>query len=134
EWDGVAGGDFEVTAALPGGAPVTRRAARDETRCTVVLPGAPAPLPRNLDLAFVLDTTGSMGDELAYLKAEIKGIAADVRGRFPQVRTRYALVCYRDEGMGDAYGEPHLPFYQVEKLNTLMARMIAAELSGRRVE
>jgi hypothetical protein len=103
EWDGVAGGDFEVTAALPGGAAVTRRAGRDEARCAVVLPEAPAPLPRNLDLAFVLDTTGSMGDELAFLKAEIKGIAADVRARFPQVRTRYALVCYRDEGMGDAY-------------------------------
>jgi hypothetical protein len=54
-----------------------------------------------LDLAFVIDTTGSMGDELAYLNKEIAGIAADVTSRFPNVDTRYSLVVYKDQG--DAY-------------------------------
>jgi hypothetical protein len=44
-----------------------------------------------------------MGDELRYLKAEIKSIAAAVRAQFPDVNQRYGLVVYRDEGMGDEY-------------------------------
>jgi hypothetical protein len=65
-------------------------------------------LPANLDLALLLDTTGSMGDELEYLKAEIKNIARTVRERFPQVHTRYGLVLYRD--LGDEYVTRSFPF------------------------
>jgi Mg-chelatase subunit ChlD len=68
------------------------------SRWEVMLPAVRAQLPRRLDMAIVLDTTGSMGDELAYLKAEIRGIAAAVRKRFPEVEQRYALVLYRDDG------------------------------------
>src|SRR5262249_15342272 len=39
-----------------------------------------------------------------------------------------------DSGVGDAHGEPQIPQYQVEKLNRLMLRMIADELSGKRTE
>jgi hypothetical protein len=39
-----------------------------------------------------------------------------------------------DSGVGDTHGEPHLPFYHVEKLNRLMTRMIGDELSGRRTD
>jgi len=58
---------------------------------------APA-LPKQLDLAIVLDTTGSMGDELSYLKAEIKGISQAIKKQFPGVKQRFALVLYRDSG------------------------------------
>lgn len=92
-------GDLDVTATLPGGDLAgTRRVGKDAADCTVVLTSAAAPLPRNLDLGFVLDTTGSMGDELRYLKAEVKGIAAAVKAQFPDVNQRYGLVVYRDEG------------------------------------
>src|SRR5262249_11826718 len=94
--------ELTVTVTPPaGGPPVTQRVARTAARCEVALPSAAAPLPRNLDLVIVLDTTGSMQDEIDYLKSEIKGIAADVQDRFPHVRQRFALVLYRDEG--DAY-------------------------------
>ena len=59
---------------------------------------AQAKLPQQLDLALVIDTTGSMGDELEYLKVEIDSIAATIEKMFPQVQQRYALVLYRDEG------------------------------------
>ena len=36
--------------------------------------------------------------------------------------------------MGNPHAEPHIPCYVVEKLNTLMIRMVATELSGRRIE
>lgn len=49
----------------------------------------------NLDLMFVVDTTGSMGDELEYLKVEI----ADVINRISQnINVRTSVNFYRDEG------------------------------------
>ncbi len=55
-------------------------------------------LPTQLDLAIVIDTTGSMQDELDYLKAEIDSISSSVARLFPNVEQRYALVAYRDQG------------------------------------
>jgi hypothetical protein len=54
-----------------------------------------------LDVAFLFDTTGSMGDELSYLQTEIDAIAESIATRFPSATARYSLVLYRDEG--DAY-------------------------------
>lgn len=54
-----------------------------------------------LDIALLVDTTGSMGDELAYLKVELGAIATRLAEEFPNVPQRWALVVYRDEG--DAY-------------------------------
>lgn len=51
-----------------------------------------------LDLALVIDTTGSMGDELEYLKTEIDSIVASVHRMYPEVDQRYSLVTYRDKG------------------------------------
>lgn len=57
-------------------------------------------VPVKLDLMFVVDTTGSMGDELEYLKAELGDVVtrASQNGQIP-VRT--SVNFYRDEG--DAY-------------------------------
>ena len=54
--------------------------------------------PGGLDVALVIDTTGSMGDELEYLKVELRDIAKDVSKRFPGVTQRWGLVVYRDHG------------------------------------
>ncbi len=53
---------------------------------------------KNLDLQFVIDTTGSMGDEIEYLKREFDGIARDVEKRLGNVKPRWSLVVYRDRG------------------------------------
>lgn len=58
----------------------------------------PSQMPRQLDLALVIDTTGSMGDELEYLKFEISNIAAQIERLFPGVSQRFALIVYRDNG------------------------------------
>jgi hypothetical protein len=39
-----------------------------------------------------------------------------------------------DSGVGAAHGEPRIPYYQVERLDRLMIRTIASELSGKRLE
>lgn len=54
--------------------------------------------PGGLDVALVIDTTGSMGDELEYLKVELRGIALEISKEFPDVEQRWGLVVYRDEG------------------------------------
>jgi Mg-chelatase subunit ChlD len=51
-----------------------------------------------LDIAVVVDTTGSMGDEIEWLQTELKAIADDVAAAHPGVPQRWALVHYRDEG------------------------------------
>ncbi|HGG57951.1 MAG TPA: VWA domain-containing protein, partial [Nannocystis exedens] len=58
-------------------------------------------VPTGLDVALVIDTTGSMGDELEYLKVEIRDIAQEISKQFPGVEQRWAMVVYRDRG--DAY-------------------------------
>lgn len=51
-----------------------------------------------LDLAFVVDTTGSMGDELAYLQAELRSVVESVEAEHADVTVRVGIVVFRDEG------------------------------------
>lgn len=57
--------------------------------------------PEFVDLVFVFDTTGSMGDELAWLTKEFKGIVSRAKRAAPGADFRFGLVAYRDKG--DAY-------------------------------
>ncbi len=65
----------------------------------VTLPPAGNQAQTRLDVLFLLDTTGSMGDELAQLQNNILGISAQIDAL--RVDARYGLVTYRDRG--DAY-------------------------------
>ncbi|MBQ8292441.1 MAG: VWA domain-containing protein [Bacilli bacterium] len=49
-----------------------------------------------LDLMFVIDTTGSMGDELEYLKSEIKDVIESINTDNNTIRL--SLLFYRDKG------------------------------------
>lgn len=49
-----------------------------------------------LDIVFVLDTTGSMGDELDRLKATLDTIHFQVTHLKPRPKVRFGLVLYRD--------------------------------------
>jgi hypothetical protein len=51
-----------------------------------------------LDIALVIDTTGSMGDELAYLQSEFDALSTSIEAQYPQAEQRWALVVYRDAG------------------------------------
>jgi hypothetical protein len=65
---------------------------------TITVPDASAAPPEGLDLAFVVDATGSMGDEIQFLKDEVHAIATRVAAEHEGVPLRFALVVYRDEG------------------------------------
>ena len=93
------GTQFRVTVTPAGGGEKKSQVCTlDETPWVITMPQAKANLPAQLDLALVIDTTGSMSDELEYLKVETDSIAAAVHERFPNVDQRYALILYRDEG------------------------------------
>ena len=67
----------------------------------VVLPFEGTWNPDFLDLALVVDTTGSMADELDWLTRDLFRIVEQARKISPDVNIRYGLVVYRDQG--DAY-------------------------------
>lgn len=50
-----------------------------------------------LDVQLVIDTTGSMGDEIRYLQREFDDLAATIAARYPQAAQRWSLVLYRDQ-------------------------------------
>ncbi|MDZ3831160.1 MAG: vWA domain-containing protein [Sphingopyxis sp.] len=54
-----------------------------------------------LDLMLVIDTTGSMGDEIRYLQAELRSIMAAITRKHSDLDIRVGFVFYRD--LGDEY-------------------------------
>jgi len=51
-----------------------------------------------VDIAFVVDATGSMGDEIEYLKVEMSNIINRVKDTLPDLDVNLGTVFYRDEG------------------------------------
>lgn len=100
-WDEVAEFELLEVVARFGNATASATVEAGTPSVTVTLADARVVEIAALDVAIVLDTTGSMGDELDYLKAEIAGISSVVTSRYPTVDQRWALVVYRD--YGDAY-------------------------------
>lgn len=60
--------------------------------------GSVAPQPVRLDLVFLVDATGSMGDEIAKLKASMRAMARQIAQLPGQPDICYGLVAYRDRG------------------------------------
>jgi hypothetical protein len=54
--------------------------------------------PDAADIAFVVDATGSMGDEINYLKSELSDVIRRVKDAHAGTSFRYGSVFYRDEG------------------------------------
>jgi von Willebrand factor type A domain len=81
---------------LPDAADVKDRFAGNTTR------------PKALDLAFAIDATGSMGDEMNYLAVEFQTIVGRIQSRHSELSIRYGLVFYRDHG--DEYVVQKHPF------------------------
>jgi len=65
-------------------------------------------LPKTLDLMFVVDTTGSMGDEMRYLSKEFDAIVSNIEAKHPDVDIRFGLTLYKDKG--DDYVVKNFPF------------------------
>ena len=83
--------------SLPGVLPLTD----DELSAAHAAFSQPATARAQLDVALVIDTTGSMGDELSYLQTEFVAISRAIESKYPNAAQRWALVLYKD--VGDEY-------------------------------
>lgn len=73
---------------------------------TLTLPGG-LNTPTQADVVFVFDATGSMGDELEYVKVEFEDIISRIQAENAAVGFRLGATFYRDEG--DEYVTQHQP-------------------------
>ena len=51
-----------------------------------------------VDVYFAVDATGSMGDEINYLKVELNNVIERIKENNPSLEMRFGSVFYRDEG------------------------------------
>lgn len=72
------------------------------------LDGAKSPINKKLDLMIMCDTTGSMGDELEYLKVELEDIVTKIQKENSNLPTRVSVNFYRDDT--DEYVVRQFPF------------------------
>jgi len=79
-----------------------------------------------LDLSLIIDTTGSMGDELAYLQTEFEAISSAIEARYQNAEQRWSLIVYRD--VGDEYVT--LSFDFTNDLDELRADLAAQTYGG----
>jgi|GEM_PF-2035509 len=62
-----------------------------------IAPATFAETPR-MDVVFLIDTTGSMGDEIAVVKESIVDMITEIESGKPTPDVRFGLVLYRDRG------------------------------------
>ena len=55
-------------------------------------------IPDKVDICFVVDATGSMGDEINYLQAELQDVITRVQKEYKDLTLNMGSVFYRDEG------------------------------------
>ena len=96
-WDDNINYDFfnaylATNAGLSGIPPIAQT---DRDAANALFAGSRAAKQR-LDIAIVIDTTGSMGDEASYLSTEFQSISAAIAVQFPNADQHWGLVAYRD--------------------------------------
>ncbi|MDB4936532.1 MAG: hypothetical protein JWP87_3504 [Labilithrix sp.] len=114
-------GQYLLQSKSAAGASMFTQADRDAAH----LRAAQQSAKTELDVALVLDTTSSMGDEIKYLQAEFDAIATTIKTKFPQATPRFGLVVYRD--LTDEYVTKNVPFTtDVNAFRTSLAAQSAA--------
>ncbi len=97
---------------------------------TIALQAVPASastgLPDRVEVAFVLDTTGSMGELIDGAKRKIWSIANAIVDENPEADIAMALVAYRDRG--DAYVVKTAPMS--EDIQSLYGKLVKLEADG----
>jgi Mg-chelatase subunit ChlD len=97
-FDPVRSAHYDIAVRKEGREAWTRLARGQKSAVQVVLDAAPAPARARLDLVFLVDATGSMGDEIDKLKATLRTITAEVAALPSRPDICLGLVAYRDRG------------------------------------
>lgn len=120
-------GPFEIVAANgEETATLADVEAGTDEQFTLTLDAAPNP-PFTLDLMFVIDATGSMGDEINYLQAELSDVITRAMSSLDQeMLIRTSVNFYRDAG--DAFIVDSNPF--TETTEDAIEDLMSQEASG----
>lgn len=105
-WANLYGGGVQATHLLISGTTVVSNPQLSIVNQVVLNDAQPAPAVA--DVAFIVDATGSMGDEIEYLKAELSDVLIRIQNAGAGLNLRAASVFYRDEG--DEYVTKLSPF------------------------
>ena len=97
-----------------------------EQNIEVVLEAYTSMPPDSLDIAFVIDTTGSMADELGYLTSEFGNIISIIKTKYPGISMSFGLVVYRD--VGDLYVVRHFNFS--DSISEMQSQLANQSASG----
>jgi hypothetical protein len=121
---GDAGGAWTVSVAAAGATAASQWAGGDATVSLNQVVSSPAAVP--VDVAFILDTTGSMGDEIGRIQATLLQVVDALRQPEQPVDLRFGGVLYRD--VGDDYVTRRMPF--TGNLASFDAQLRAVEAGG----
>ena len=83
---------------------------------------------KTLDILFAVDATGSMGDEISYLKREILDVINRSGAQLPGVQINMGSIFYRD--FGDEYVVRSFPFTSVKQQLVNFINLQQAEGGG----
>ena len=101
-------GKSEFTVTYNDGSQTFSETVSGDSEFTFTLDGEAKPAAKTLDLMIMCDTTGSMGDELEYLKAELEDVVTRIKQENANIPVRISVNFYRDEG--DEYVVREFPF------------------------
>jgi hypothetical protein len=90
-----------LQALVAGKTYTVRRPTRFHDGLNLIRVAQPCGAPAVVDIAFVVDATASMGDEIKYLQAELQDVIAHAKDSLTAVTLNLGSVFYRDAG--DAY-------------------------------
>lgn len=96
-WDRLKG-PLKVTVLPPGGGQETLTIKEPSGQNLIVVPAPEREPVYRIEIAFILDCTASMSDELEYLKVELRDVSREIHRLFPRAEQRFGLVAYRDTG------------------------------------
>jgi hypothetical protein len=82
----------------------------------------------SIDVALVVDNTGSMADEIDYLKVEFTAIANRIHTEYPGIPVRWATVAYRDQG--DAFVVRSADFSSDASMTAVQLASMSADGGG----
>ena len=81
---------------------------QEEAEVNFVILDKARPAEKRADIAFIVDATGSMGDEIDFLKKDLVDILDRAKGGLGEIELRTGAVFYRDEQ--DEYVTKFSPF------------------------
>jgi Mg-chelatase subunit ChlD len=121
-------GPFSVCAAVPGAAVKqdSIELARGVASLDLSLNPASQSAAHGLDIMFMVDTTGSMGDELSYLQSELRNVLTRVQKANANADIRTSVNFYRD--FSDAYVVR--PFAFTRDINKARKQIAAQSANG----